>query len=157
MCIRDRNTTWRKLDSEKRKRRFFKFSSLSRWVPWRCNPFRCGWTFKFRFTANAGSRFNANPRMETNYYCQAYKIAHKSKHPKTWSNRMPRRWRTLETGHLFGIHLPPHADPSRIAAELQRSHLSVSLRSDTIRVAPYLYNTTKDMDALVHALKTALK
>ena len=63
-------------------------------------------------------------------------------------------WRT---GHLFGIHLPPHADPSRIAAELQRSHLSVSLRSDTIRVAPYLYNTTKDMDALVHALKTALK
>ena len=63
-------------------------------------------------------------------------------------------WRT---GHLFGIHLPSHADPFRIAAELQRSHLSVSLRGDTIRVAPYLYNTAQDMDALVHTLEIALK
>ena len=44
-------------------------------------------------------------------------------------------WRA---GHLFGIHLPNHAKPSRIAAELKRSNLSVSLRGDTIRVAPYL-------------------
>lgn len=63
-------------------------------------------------------------------------------------------WRT---GHLFGIHLPPHADPSRIAEELKRSHLSVSLRGDRIRVAPYLYNTAQDMDALVHTLEIALK
>jgi len=63
-------------------------------------------------------------------------------------------WRA---GHLFGIHLPPHANPSLIATELKRSHLSVSLRGDTIRVAPYLYNNAKDMDALVYALKTALQ
>ena len=63
-------------------------------------------------------------------------------------------WRT---GHLFGIHLPPHAKPSRIATELKRSNLSVSLRGDTIRVAPYLYNTAQDMDALVHTLEIALK
>lgn len=63
-------------------------------------------------------------------------------------------WRT---GHLFGIQLPHHANPSRIAAELERSHLSVSLRGDTIRVAPYLYNTAQDMDALVHTLEIALK
>ena len=63
-------------------------------------------------------------------------------------------WRT---GHLFGIHLPSHAAPSRIAAGLKRSHLSVSLRGDTIRVAPYLYNTVQDMDALVDTLEIALK
>ena len=63
-------------------------------------------------------------------------------------------WRT---GHLFGIHLPNHAEPSRIAAELKRSNLSVSLRGDTIRVAPYLYNNGKDMEALVYTLETALK
>ena len=63
-------------------------------------------------------------------------------------------WRT---GHLFGIRLPSHADPSRIAAELKRSHLSVSLRGDTIRVAPHLYNTAQDMDALVDTLEIALK
>ena len=42
-------------------------------------------------------------------------------------------------------------------AELKRSNLSVSLRGDTIRVAPYLYNNGKDMDALVYTLETALK
>tara|TARA_B100000029_G_scaffold515879_1_gene625201 strand:+ start:7080 stop:8171 length:1092 start_codon:yes stop_codon:yes gene_type:complete len=63
-------------------------------------------------------------------------------------------WRS---DHLFGIHLPHHANPSRIAVELKRSCLSVSLRSDTIRVAPHLYNTARDMDALVHALDIALK
>ncbi len=54
--------------------------------------------------------------------------------------------------HLFGLRAPPGLDIDRLAAELERRRVYVSLRGAAIRVAPNVYNTHADIDALRDAL-----
>ena len=54
-------------------------------------------------------------------------------------------------GHLFGIRMLKH-EPHKIRDVLNRNNIFVSIRGDAIRVAPNIYNDSKDMAKLVKAL-----
>lgn len=54
--------------------------------------------------------------------------------------------------HLVGIWLPAHADPMTVQQALQAKNVSVSARARVLRIAPHLYNTPDDVDALVDVL-----
>lgn len=57
--------------------------------------------------------------------------------------------------HMFGIHLPDVNRAPRILEELRRREIHVSLRGNSIRVSPHLYNNSDDMAALAEALLAA--
>lgn len=56
--------------------------------------------------------------------------------------------------HLFGIGIPKHIDIEHLKTVLKKQHVHVSLRGQSVRVSPHLYNTPEDIDALHSALET---
>lgn len=56
-------------------------------------------------------------------------------------------------GHLFGFRVPPGFDMEAFRERLAKERVSVALRGDAIRVAPYLYNDESDIAALRSALQ----
>ena len=58
--------------------------------------------------------------------------------------------------HLVGLWLPDHADPMSVQQALQAENVSVSARARVLRIAPHLYNTPDDVDALVRVLTKVL-
>lgn len=60
------------------------------------------------------------------------------------------RWRC---GHLFGFRVPEGFDVEAFRERLASQRVSVALRGDAIRVAPYLYNDESDVAALRCALQ----
>lgn len=63
------------------------------------------------------------------------------------------QWRR---SHLFGLRLPSGADVTSVAAALEADRVSVSWRGSSVRVAPHLYNTEDDLEALVTAVRRAV-
>ena len=59
--------------------------------------------------------------------------------------------------HLVGLWLPDHADPMAVQQALLAQKVSVSARSRSLRIAPHVYNTPEDVDALVKVLRDVLK
>ncbi len=57
--------------------------------------------------------------------------------------------------NMVGLHLGPGA-PGNLAATLAAENVFVSVRGDSIRVSPHLYNTEKDVERLFAALDRAL-
>ncbi len=55
--------------------------------------------------------------------------------------------------HLVGLWLPDHADPMTIQQALLAQNVSVSARARVLRIAPHVYNTPDDVDALVRVLR----
>lgn len=58
--------------------------------------------------------------------------------------------------HLVGLWLPDQADPMAVQQALLKENVSVSARSRVLRIAPHLYNTPDDVDALVRVLRKVL-
>ncbi|WP_338869324.1 aminotransferase class V-fold PLP-dependent enzyme [Spirosoma sp. SC4-14] len=58
--------------------------------------------------------------------------------------------------HLVGLWLPDHADPMAVQQALLARKVSVSARARVLRIAPHLYNTPDDVDALVGVLTEVL-
>lgn len=58
--------------------------------------------------------------------------------------------------HLVGLWLPDRADPMAVSGALQAENVSVSARARVLRIAPHLYNTPDDVDALVRVLTEVL-
>ncbi|GAB3759410.1 aminotransferase class V-fold PLP-dependent enzyme [Spirosoma pomorum] len=56
------------------------------------------------------------------------------------------------SNHLVGLWLPDHADPMAVQQALQAENVSVSARAQVLRIAPHLYNTPDDANALVRVL-----
>lgn len=54
--------------------------------------------------------------------------------------------------HLFGIRLPSGMDINAVKAEFEKRNIFVSIRGSSIRVSPYVYNTTSDVEMLTEAL-----
>ncbi len=54
--------------------------------------------------------------------------------------------------HLFGIRVPEPARLPRIAEELRRRNVHVSVRGTALRVSPHVFNTADDIAALAEAL-----
>lgn len=59
--------------------------------------------------------------------------------------------------HLFAIRLARGADPAAVRAALASQRVMVSVRGAALRVAPHLYNRSDDLDALVDALRGAVR
>ncbi len=55
--------------------------------------------------------------------------------------------------HLFGVRFPASKDIEKIKLNLKKNKISVSVRGNAIRVSPHVYNTEKDLMALVKVLK----
>lgn len=54
-------------------------------------------------------------------------------------------------GHIIGLQLPRRAAAS-VAERLAAMQVHVSVRGDSLRVSPHVYNTTDDVERLIHAL-----
>lgn len=54
--------------------------------------------------------------------------------------------------NLFGIRLGSGHNMEKLKSDLNKENVFVSYRGDAIRVAPNVYNDSKDLDTLVHAL-----
>ncbi len=59
--------------------------------------------------------------------------------------------------HLFGLRVSDHVKIPRLQKELQRRSVSVSLRGETIRISPHVYNNEQDVAALHEALEAAVR
>jgi selenocysteine lyase/cysteine desulfurase len=57
--------------------------------------------------------------------------------------------------HLFGVRLPREISLGKVKEALQKKKISVSIRGDSIRVAPHLYNTASEMKMLAQTILTA--
>ena len=61
------------------------------------------------------------------------------------------------SNHLFGLRLPKHAAMDKIQLALAQHRIFVSVRGNSIRVAPHLYNKKDDFEALVACFKKELQ
>jgi selenocysteine lyase/cysteine desulfurase len=59
------------------------------------------------------------------------------------------------TRHMVGLKLGSHA-PQDLAARLAREEVFVSVRGESVRLSPHLYNTAEEVDRLFAALAEAL-
>lgn len=58
--------------------------------------------------------------------------------------------------HMIGLRLGPEA-PDDLAAQLAAENVFVSVRGESVRVSPHLYNTERDVRRLFDALEKALR
>ncbi|MBI5431475.1 MAG: aminotransferase class V-fold PLP-dependent enzyme [Planctomycetes bacterium] len=58
-------------------------------------------------------------------------------------------------GHLLGLRAPATLELASVAERLRAAEVHVSLRGQSIRVAPHLYNDERDVDALVDVLASS--
>jgi selenocysteine lyase/cysteine desulfurase len=56
--------------------------------------------------------------------------------------------------HLLGIRFPPGA-AAKLAAELAEAKVFVSVRGDSMRISPHLYNNAADVERLLEHIKKA--
>ena len=57
------------------------------------------------------------------------------------------------SNHLVGVRVPEGTDIDEIRNKLLKSKVFVSIRSNAIRIAPNVYNDTRDMNRLLNCLK----
>jgi len=50
--------------------------------------------------------------------------------------------------HLFGIRIPEELDMERVKQQLEEKNVFVSVRGNSIRVSPHVYNTRDDLEKL---------
>ncbi|MFT6829088.1 MAG: selenocysteine lyase/cysteine desulfurase, partial [Roseivirga sp.] len=55
--------------------------------------------------------------------------------------------------HLFGLRLPSTMDLEKVKQRLAEARINVSVRGNSIRVAPHLYNKPSDLNHLLEVLK----
>ena len=60
------------------------------------------------------------------------------------------------SAHLFGVRLSADHDDKIVKSALEREHILVSFRGDSIRVSPNVYNTPGDMQKLTDALHSGV-
>lgn len=55
--------------------------------------------------------------------------------------------------HLFGIRLPDSVDVIELKKSLDARNIFVSIRGNSIRISPHLYNETKHLESLLEGLR----
>lgn len=55
-------------------------------------------------------------------------------------------------GHFLGLRFP-HGVPDGLLEELKKDRVYLSVRGDSLRITPHLYNSDADVDRLMHALE----
>ena len=59
--------------------------------------------------------------------------------------------RSHRAGHFLGVRLPGGV-PSDLTAQLAKQNVFVSVRGDSVRITPHLYNNSDDVDRLFEFL-----
>lgn len=59
--------------------------------------------------------------------------------------------RSHRAGHFLGVRLPGGV-PSNLTVELAKQNVFVSVRGDSVRITPHLYNNSDDVDRLFEFL-----
>ncbi len=62
----------------------------------------------------------------------------------------------FRASHLFGIRVTEGVKIQELSEHLKRHKVSVSMRSDVVRVSPHVYNEEKDVRRLINALDSAI-
>lgn len=62
---------------------------------------------------------------------------------------------TPHAGHIIGLRLPPGSTEA-VVERLRDANVHVSQRGESLRVSPYVFNTSEDVARLLDALGTAL-
>lgn len=63
----------------------------------------------------------------------------------------------LRAHHLYGIRLPETVDADRLTESLSSNRVYVSRRGSALRIAPHVYNTVEDFQALVACFRSAVR
>lgn len=58
--------------------------------------------------------------------------------------------------HLLGFYLPEGSNTEKLLHGLQQEQIYLSLRGNAIRVSPNVYNTSEDIQVLIHTLRQNL-
>jgi selenocysteine lyase/cysteine desulfurase len=61
----------------------------------------------------------------------------------------------LRAGHLLGIRFPEGV-PTDLVERLSHNQIYVSVRGNSIRISPHLYNTAQDIEKLFNTLQASL-
>ena len=59
--------------------------------------------------------------------------------------------------HLFGIKLPEEINAEQLIHTFRKEKIFLSVRGNSIRISPHLYNTTTDIDLLTEILISSIK
>ncbi len=59
---------------------------------------------------------------------------------------------TGRSHHLFGLYLPAKKSMTSLQEKLRQENVFVSLRGNSVRISPHVYNTAEDMEKLTHCL-----
>lgn len=60
-------------------------------------------------------------------------------------------------GHILGVRLPADLDLERLKASLTSANVAASLRGDSLRISPNVYNDESDIAALLEALQIGIR
>ena len=60
------------------------------------------------------------------------------------------------SNHLFGFKLPEAANEEKLLRELEARQVKISVRGNSIRVSPHVYNTEADIAALINTINFAM-
>lgn len=63
---------------------------------------------------------------------------------------------TFRGHHLFGVRLPERVAMDKLQQYLEREHVLVSVRGNSVRVSPHLYNATLDMEKLLACFRAVI-
>ena len=61
----------------------------------------------------------------------------------------------LRSGHLLGVRFPGGV-PTELVTKLSQNNVYVSVRGNSIRISPHVYNSQQDLDKLFEVLASAL-
>ncbi len=59
--------------------------------------------------------------------------------------------------HLFGVRLPKHINIEKLQQQFQEDRIKVSIRGNSVRIAPHVYNDRNDFERLVAAFEKVSK
>jgi selenocysteine lyase/cysteine desulfurase len=62
---------------------------------------------------------------------------------------------TFRGSHLFGVRLPARISMDKLRKFLAEERVVVSVRGDSVRVSPYLYNKAADLEKLIRCFEAA--
>jgi len=63
------------------------------------------------------------------------------------------QWRAA---HLLGFYLPKSYNTNKLLMDLQKEKIFLSMRGESIRISPNVYNTQEDMEMLIQTLRQNL-
>ena len=128
------------------------------------DPYRPG---ALRYDAGEGSNFTLVPMLEAALaQIQEWGVERIESYCRTLLAPVAREaaergWYVEEddgrAGHILGVRLPADLDLEQLKASLAAANVAASLRGDSLRISPNVYNDESDITALLDALRAGIR